>query len=234
MTHYFAIGDCHGMYDQLGDLLDKIKGYATTIPDSERKVLIYLGDLVDRGPESKAVIDRARAGEPEFDETIVLRGNHEEMMINCFGNGNLRDRNLWYHNGGHQTMMSYGDYTDEVLKQDVEWLKTLPYFYQSECGQFFFVHAGIRPGIPIDQQDPNDLVWIRFDFLMDDSDHGPLIVHGHTPQIDPEIMENRVNLDTGAFFYGKLTCGVFSSAAGKELIDTLWVIREPASSIPDL
>jgi serine/threonine protein phosphatase 1 len=142
---------------------------------------------------------------------VCLRGNHEEMLINASMN---RQVTTWLVNGGHDTLDSYGVETAEAIPADhLAWFKNLPLAISD--GKRFFVHAGVEHGIPLDQQDKHAMLWIREPFLSDPRDHGQYIVHGHTPAMTgrPEHLRNRLNLDTGAVFGGRLTAAVFNEEA---------------------
>jgi serine/threonine protein phosphatase 1 len=212
----YAIGDIHGRADLLMETIAHIDD------DLERRpighaVEVYLGDYIDRGPDSKSVIDLLAVRLVQ-NHAVCLRGNHEALM-----EGFLRDpSNLrpWLQLGGMPTLASYGV---ELRREGIEtqtdlhrrfrssfprahqlFLQCLRYSFR--CGDFLFVHAGIRPDTPIDQQDLHDLLWIRHEFLDSAEDHGNFIVHGHTPVPHPDIRHNRVNIDTGAWRTGTLTC----------------------------
>jgi serine/threonine protein phosphatase 1 len=212
----YAVGDIHGRADLLMETIERIDD------DLERRpighaVEVYLGDYIDRGPDSKAVIDLLAVRLVQ-NHAVCLRGNHEDLM-----EGFLRDpANLrsWLNVGGLQTLASYGV---ELSRQSIEteldlhqrFCRCFPRAHQVflqclrdsfRCGDFLFVHAGIRPNIPLEQQDLNDLLWIRDEFLDSDADHGHLVVHGHTPVPHPDIRHNRINIDTGAYWTGTLTC----------------------------
>jgi serine/threonine protein phosphatase 1 len=213
----YAIGDVHGRDDLLLEVFDKIDGYQNALP-SHRPIEIYLGDYVDRGPRSRAVVDRliARRG---VRETIFLSGNHETCVLEF-----LREPGVlgaWRHYGGIETLMSYGlrpslnPSESEQMALAAQFSSGLPAdhldFYQSlslsfTFGDFFFVHAGVRPGVSLAAQDEQDLLWIREEFLFHEERYEKMIVHGHTPVREPEFRANRINIDTGAYATGRLTC----------------------------
>ena len=199
-TIIYVIGDIHGRADLLRKLqntiLDEIKQYS-----DKRKVLVYLGDYIDRGPESKQVINLVRntLDGKVFDEVICLKGNHETFMLDHLnGQG---DDYLWFINGGRETLKSYNDVIPESHKA---FFNNLSLYHEE--GGYLFVHAGIRPGISIEDQQENELLWIRELFLDSEVNHGKLIVHGHTIKKEPQIWYNRIGIDTGAYYYGVLTC----------------------------
>jgi len=195
----FAIGDIHGCSAALHRLLGLCRDYAESSPCR----FVFIGDYIDRGPDSAGAIRTIRA----LDDTVCLMGNHEALLLEALETG---DPSNWLRNGGDRTLESYGVDRPEALPQaDLTWIGALrPCF---DDGLRFFVHAGIAPGIPLDQQDHEALMWIREPFLSSTMDHGRLIVHGHTPQRSglPEMLANRVNIDTGCVYGGTLTAAVF-------------------------
>jgi serine/threonine protein phosphatase 1 len=172
--------------------------------------LIFLGDYIDRGPNSRGVIEYLMAlqqGKPDL--VSCLMGNHEDMLLAAADDSDWEER--WLRNGGLQTLESYGVAdASRIPKAHINWLRALPRFHDD--GQRFFVHAGVHPDRPFDQQDEHDLLWIREPFLSSGKDFGRLIVHGHTPLPTgiPDIHSNRVNLDTAAVYGGPLTAALFS------------------------
>lgn len=216
-TRAYAIGDVHGRLDLLDRLHLAIEEDAATAPES-RKVLVHLGDYVDRGPDSAGVLDRLLEGALPGFEWIVLKGNHEDLMLRFLddpGSGPL-----WMMNGGAETLRSYGfdvDRRDPGLDfRDLrdrfaaalpaahrDFLRSLSLTHRE--GDYLFVHAGIRPGVPLEQQVEEDLIWIRDEFLHCGQDHGYVVVHGHTPVAAPEVRFNRIGIDTGAVWSGVLT-----------------------------
>jgi len=221
-TRIYAIGDIHGRADLLVETIERIDN------DLERRpighsVEVYLGDYVDRGPDTKTVIDLLSVRLVN-NRAVCLRGNHEELM-ECF----LRDPDhleAWSQLGGLATLASYGvvpnpsgetsrDLHDRFCRAfprtHLLFLRCLKPWLG--CGDLLFVHAGIRPGIPFDRQQLNDLIWIRGEFLDSQVDHGKLIVHGHTPVPRPDIRPNRINIDTGAVWSGTLTCIVIEGSS---------------------
>lgn len=208
----YVIGDVHGCHDLLVDALKWIRADRDSRGTPGR--LIMLGDYIDRGPASRQVIETLMHDVDDLDP-IFLRGNHEDMMLRT-----LRDQNPvmaggWYMGGGRRTLESYGWSPADGLnfsmipKEHIDFLASLPLYH--EDADRIYVHAGLRPGIPLEKQDPDELLWIRTPFLCSDAWFGKLVVHGHTPCEDgmPEIMRNRINLDTGAFWTGHLTCAAF-------------------------
>ncbi|MGV3511286.1 MAG: metallophosphoesterase family protein [Novosphingobium sp.] len=211
----YAIGDIHGRIDLFEQLLERIEEDDAARGPAETQ-LILLGDLVDRGPDSRGVVERAMQLMASG-RVRVLAGNHEEMLL-----GSLEDTETLRHflrHGGRETLFSYGltgpEYSRGKLEEIQERaLALIPHdhvaFMQSMenqiiVGDYLFVHAGIRPGVPLDQQTIADLRWIRREFLDHAEPHGHLVVHGHTITDEPVLRPNRIGIDTGAFASGKLT-----------------------------
>lgn len=224
-----AVGDLHGRIDLLKRLGDQLDAVSRDL--SKRLVEIYLGDYIDRGGNASAVIEflahRARLTDREV---ICLKGNHEEMMLAALDS----DKAFlsWLSFGGPTTLVSYGvsppKVQADVRAKRMAFHAALPAhhlaFLQSLTlsharGGFFFVHAGVRPGKPLDQQSPTDLLWIRDRFLASSADFGAVVVHGHTPVPKPQFRPNRIAIDTGAYQSGKLTCLVVTSESVSLLED---------------
>ncbi len=222
MTIY-AIGDIHGDLAQLEQALNRIEA-----DGGADAPLVVLGDLVDRGPASRGVIELLRAGVAAGRDWTVIRGNHDRMFLNFLTDGTIEDANIksglpWSHTrlGGQTTLASYGVTFDDaraladihaetaqaVPADHLQFLQDQPLFH--EAGDLLFVHAGIRPGVPLADQQENDLIWIRDVFLDDPRQHPWLVVHGHTALEAPAHMGNRVNLDSGAAYGRALTSAVF-------------------------
>ena len=210
----YAIGDVHGCIDQLRALHRAIAQDLTGRPVA-KAVLIHLGDYVDRGPDSAAVVRLLAAGPPIPDlPTINLMGNHESMMLDALASGEEEAVGLWLINGGAVTLDSWGV---PHLANPAEWIRWIPerhmlflrgLLLMHQEGPYLFVHAGIRPGVPLDRQTPHDLLWIREPFLSARCDFGAVVVHGHTPMQEPVVRLNRIGIDTGAVMGGALTCAV--------------------------
>lgn len=214
-TRIYAVGDIHGRADLLSEIIGRIDDDIRRRPIAHA-VEVYLGDYIDRGPRSRTVIDLL-AVRLVANRAICLRGNHEAVMEGFLQDPAILD--YWQQLGGMQTLASYGielrNGTETARDLHRSLLGVFPRAhelfmqclrYQFSCGDFLFVHAGIRPGTPIDQQNPNDLIWIRDEFLDSSQDHGHFIVHGHTPVPHADIRHNRINIDTGAWRTGTLTC----------------------------
>ena len=218
----YAIGDIHGCRDLLDRMIEAIRGDLAAHP-VDHALTVTLGDYVDRGPDSRGVVERL-AGNPFPTEYVALKGNHEEMLA-AF----LRDPSAggdWSRNGGLETLHSYGIDVGPMMRGRAcgavaaLFEKALPpahrAFFASlrvclSLGRYFFCHAGVRPGVAFAQQREHDLLWIRDPFLRDRTGFGKIVVHGHTPSLLPEIRPNRINVDTGAFITGRLTCAVLEA-----------------------
>ena len=194
MANIVAIGDVHGSYSLLLETLQPLLGTQAEV--------VFLGDLIDRSPEPDGdikVLDfvHGLAAAPELaglSKVTVLTGNHEQLFLQALETG---DSELWEWNGGNPALLT-------EAKEHVDWLKNLPFYYIK--GDYLFVHAGVRPDVPLEEQTLEDCTWIRDPFL-NVEDHGLpyTIVHGHTIVDYPEIHKHRINIDTGAFHTGRLT-----------------------------
>ena len=216
-TRIYAIGDVHGRADLLAQMFAAIDASLVSHP-VKRPIQILLGDYIDRGPNSREVIDTLIARRRRH-TMVYLRGNHESLATQF-----LREPSVlteWKKVGGLNTLLSYGITSSarDDPKQQHEiaaafrhklppnhraFMQSLPLSFT--CGDFFFTHAGVRPGVPLAEQRERDLLWIREDFLLCEEDFGKVIVHGHTPAKEPDVRPNRINIDTGAFTTGRLTC----------------------------
>jgi diadenosine tetraphosphatase ApaH/serine/threonine PP2A family protein phosphatase len=199
----FVIGDIHGCYDKLVRLLGLCEEYAKGA--SYRPV--FIGDYIDRGPDSRAVLEHVIY--LQHRGAVCLKGNHEEMFSQAMSNPLMEAQ--WMLNGAAETLVNYsGPQWPELLIEHGRWASKLPAYYDD--GQRFFVHAGVNPDYPLSAQPEHDMIWIREPFLSCGRKFERLIVHGHTPSQtgQPEVRENRINLDTGAVYGGPLTAGIFS------------------------
>ncbi len=204
----YAIGDIHGRLDLLDVALDQIAAHGG--PETVKQV-ICLGDYVDRGPDSAGVV--ARLMTREGDGFICLKGNHEAIMVEALG-ATEEDMDFWLNVGGLETLDSYGP-ARAVPPEQVRWMDALPLWWSD--GNRYYVHAGLAPNVPIDEQDEAVLLWIREKFLLAPAEQLPgHVVHGHTPRWRgkpdaalPELLDQRTNLDTGAWLTGVLSVGVF-------------------------
>ena len=213
-TRIYAVGDIHGRDDLLAALLDMIDADAGAWPAAQSR-LVFLGDYVDRGPDSHGVVERLLTGLPPDMPADFLMGNHERLMLDAWADEERFP--LWIGNGGMATQKSYMTASlapdpagadprkTEGLVPPKHWMffETLKLFVT--YGDYLFVHAGIRPGLAIPDQDPHDLMWIREPFLSHQGSLGRMVVHGHTPAATPEFLPHRIGIDTGAVFSGRLT-----------------------------
>ena len=213
----YAVGDIHGRLDLLNSLLAQVEADIAQRP-SARNFIIFLGDLIDRGPDSAAVVERLRTYRTDSASTIFLCGNHEEMFLRLL-EGEAGILSSWLKFGGTQCAESYG--IDPATLRGLDDTSALqmiqakvPHTHRDFLGSFadsfrfgdyVFVHAGIRPGVSLDEQEPSDLRWIRDPFLSDDKEHGFVVVHGHTIVPAVEERRNRIGIDTGAYRSGILT-----------------------------
>lgn len=218
-----AIGDIHGDRRLLDDLLNAIADNPPPAGLTDR--LIFLGDYVDRGPDSAGVLDRVCGLLESRPGTVALKGNHEDLMQRFLSAGETRAFALWMVNGGDATLVSYDVEPPDALDDPIEAARchrdlagALPTSHRrlldtapaiSRHGDYAFVHAGVRPGVPLEEQRVEEMLWIRDAFLASDAEFGARIVHGHTPAPAPEPHDNRVGLDTGAGKGGYLTAGLF-------------------------
>ncbi|MGY3499903.1 metallophosphoesterase family protein [Bradyrhizobium sp. USDA 4471] len=212
----YAISDVHGCADLLQQMFKVIDRDLTTI-GSRRALHIFLGDYIDRGPDSKRTIELLIERGLKH-ESVFLRGNHEAFLLDV-----LQDParlNEWRQFGGLQTLTSYGlrpslnphpAEQEELIQRLAQAIPPhhMKFFHglrpRFVCGDFFFVHAGVKPGVALGSQQEQDLLWIREEFLESKQNFGKYIVHGHTPVQQPDIRPNRVNIDTGAYATGNLT-----------------------------
>jgi serine/threonine protein phosphatase 1 len=221
-TRIYAVGDIHGRFDLLEELYATIRRDAAQSTAVARTVEIFVGDYVDRGPQSREVIEWLIEAPPLAGERICLMGNHEDMMLAALTDSVALSN--WLYNGAGETLLSYRVPVSRIghlaeLQQVLR--ETLPEAHRDflgglgryvRIGPYLFVHAGIRPGRKLEEQDPEDLIWIREPFLNSDADFGAIVVHGHTPVPRPDIRSNRINIDTGAVFTGRLTCLVLEGS----------------------
>lgn len=193
----FVIGDVHGCLGMLQRLMERIAW------DPERDRLIFLGDYIDRGEDSRGVIDFILRLAAESDRVDCLLGNHESIFLDYLSG--LEPR-TFLENGGKSTLGSYGisDGRKEIPHSHMKFLQTLNPFLELE--EYFIVHAGMRPGVSIERQTVDDLVWIRDPFIFSEYDFGKRVIFGHTPFSQPLIMDNKIGLDTGAVYGNRLTC----------------------------
>jgi serine/threonine protein phosphatase 1 len=213
----YAVGDVHGRLDLLNELLDAIERDLAARPP-RKTLLIFLGDLIDRGPDSKAVVERLRTYRNPLVKTYFLAGNHEEVLLRLLA-GERGILASWLKYGGSEFLASYGiDPRSLAARSErsalAEFQEAVPSEHARFIGSFadtlsfgdyLFVHAGIRPGLDLSLQSQTDLRWIRSPFLEDESDHGRIVVHGHSISDGVEWRSNRIGIDTGAYRTGVLT-----------------------------
>lgn len=208
MSLTYAVGDIHGSLRKLRNLILRCKQHASGRP----MTFVFLGDYIDRGPESSGVVRYVIDLQSLLRERVIaLKGNHEAFALGVIDGTTLADH--WLSQGGAETLQSYGvKSARELPREHVDWMRSLQLSYDD--GRRFFVHAGIDPDKPLNAQDDKDLLWIREPFLSSGRDYGRLVVHGHTPVATgvPDLRGNRLNLDTGAVFGGPLTAAVFTGA----------------------
>ena len=217
----YAVGDIHGRVDLLTQLHEHILEHHRLLHAGVPGEIIHLGDYIDGGAHSIDVVDLLMRGFDDMSNTCLL-GNHEAMMLDCLETDNRDVWYTWLTNGGDQTLDSlgislrHGGYDPTQLsgalgKERILWLRSRPLYRIVD--PYLFVHAGIAPGIPIEQQNPKDLLWIRTRFLESREDHGHIVVHGHTPGDDPVTRPNRICVDTGATSNGQLTAVVLAGSS---------------------
>ncbi|MBM3570580.1 MAG: serine/threonine protein phosphatase [Alphaproteobacteria bacterium] len=217
----YAIGDVHGRADLMVRLQDKIAKDLDRRPVT-KATLVLLGDLIDRGPDSRGVVERAMAGLAGC-QTVVLMGNHERLMLDSLAGG-VGEEELWLMNGGDATLASYrverAAALDRVLPAEHRnFLAGLALHHRA--GDYVFVHAGLRPDRLLAEQDPHDLMWIREPFLLaKDLAEAAVVVHGHSVFPRVEFGRQRIGIDTGAYFSGRLSCLVLEEDR-RFVLDTL-------------
>jgi serine/threonine protein phosphatase 1 len=218
----YVVGDIHGRADLLDELFSLIDADLVR-HKSARAVHVFLGDYIDRGEFSRGTIDRLiQRGSTH--ECVFLKGNHELIAVGC-----LTDKAsipTWIRLGGAQTLLSYGvrpslrltpselgaiqiGFQNALPRAHLQFLARLQ--VQFSVGDYFFAHAGVKPGVPLSKQKEKDLLWIRDEFLSSTRSYGKIVVHGHTPTIEVEFRTNRINIDTGAYLTNRLTCLVLEN-----------------------
>ncbi|MEM8740742.1 MAG: metallophosphoesterase family protein [Pseudomonadota bacterium] len=235
----YALGDIHGCLAELDAVYAGIHADLARDPHPD-PVIVHVGDYIDRGPDSRGVIDRLIDWDMPA-ERICLAGNHDDLMLKFLDDPHgIWCRFHWLEDplGGRATLASYGieSYAQPaeaaaaaaqsaVPQAHLAFLRGLP--RSARIGSYFFAHAGVRPGKPLDAQDPEDLIWIRGEFLTSRAEHGAIIVHGHTPVEAPDLRWNRINIDTGCVFGRRLTCLVLEG-------DGIWTLDPGGRQARDL
>ena len=219
----YAVGDIHGRLDLLDRVLQAIEVDLRERPVADH-LLIFLGDYIDRGPDSAGVLDRLIEIRSHH-QTICLKGNHEALLLEALAQPSSLE--AWTAVGGLSTLMSYGfnpqgsldaekaqalvsSFVEALPPAHRDFLTALSLTY--EIDDYFFVHAGVKPKVALAAQREDDLIWIRDEFLLHERPFDKYIVHGHTPMREPDVRSNRMNIDTGAFATSKLTCVAFEGS----------------------
>ena len=193
----YAIGDIHGCKEPLEKLIE-------TLPFQEEDTIVFLGDYIDRGKNSKKVIETLMKFQKKHTNTIFIKGNHEWMFYEFYQNRNPDMWNLWEMNGASSTLKSYGG-IENIPKEHVEFIKNTKIYHIQD--KYFFVHAGVKPNKPLPEQETKDLLWIRDEFIYSKAPlSGYTIVFGHTPMERPLIEDDKIGIDTGCIYGGFLTC----------------------------
>ena len=216
-TLVYCVGDIHGRDDLLREIAERVEVDMKT-RSFDHAVTVFLGDYIDRGPGSKRVVEQLATGEWPT-SIIALAGNHEDFLLTFLDDAGFLA--FWRSQGGLETLHSYGvDVGPAMAGRDFEEVQAaftarFPEHHRhflgalkvsASIGDYFFCHAGVRPGVALDRQNRDDLLNIREPFISSEGEYGKLVVHGHTPAVDPEIRPNRIGIDTAAFASGRLTC----------------------------
>ena len=200
MNNIFAVGDIHGQFDMLSKLMDKVD------IDYGSDTLVFLGDYIDRGPDSFQVVDYLVDLKKRHSGIVFLKGNHEEMFDNYLAG---QDRLTFLYNGGQQTLDSYmlrprESETPLIPAEHLDFFRSLRLYHETDG--YIFVHAGLKKRVSLDKQRPEDLLWIRKKFIETNYNFGKPVVFGHTPLPEPLLQRNKIGIDTGAVYGNKLTC----------------------------
>jgi len=200
MGKIFAIGDIHGCFDKLHTLMALLE------VNKKKDVLIFLGDYIDRGPQSVDVVEYLIHLSQNGYHTVFLKGNHEAMLQDYLSG---QDKTFFLLSGGTETLDSYRKHIDRFQKlimppSHIEFFQSLCLFYETDS--YIFVHAGLVPRVPLNQQQEKDLLWIRDPFIHSTYNFGKTVIFGHTPFKEPFVTKNKIGIDTGAFYGNKLTC----------------------------
>lgn len=229
-TRVYAVGDIHGELGPLAGLMAAVRRDALC-GDAERRVLVFLGDYVDRGLQSREVIDFLLEDPAPGFETVFLKGNHEAWVLAFLDDAGVGRQ--WLDGGGQGTLLSYGvalppgpRNADSLESLRESFARALPDAHRDFLdglaalhveGDYAFVHAGVRPGTALAEQQEEDLLWGPDEFMNDANDYGKIIVHGHTFAPEPVVARNRIGIDTGAYATGRLTCLVLEGTSRRFL-----------------
>jgi serine/threonine protein phosphatase 1 len=203
MNKIFAIGDIHGCLNPLRALIKSLTA------DRQNDTLLFIGDYIDRGSSSPEVVDYVIGLSEEFRKVVYLLGNHEKMLLRYLDG---IEKEMYLFNGGAATLLAYGlpctaappDVKAKIPVDHLHFFRSLLPYYETE--DYIFVHAGLAPGLALSEQSVHDLLWVRQDFIDSDYDFGKRVIFGHTPLAQPLIMPNKIGIDTGAVYGGRLTC----------------------------
>ena len=203
MKKIFAIGDIHGCFDQLQELILSID------IDRQNDTLLFIGDYIDRGTAGREVVDYVIKLRREFSNIVFLLGNHEHMLLRYLEG---IDEEMYLYNGGNVTLSDYhilrfdppNTRKGKIPEEHLHFFQSLLPYYETK--NYIFVHAGLKPGLPPGEQPVHNLLWVRQEFIYSDYNFGKLVIFGHTRLSHPLIMPNKIGIDTGAVYGGKLTC----------------------------
>lgn len=216
MKKLFALGDIHGHFKELSQVMNVLVSEGGLQPESD--TVVFLGDYVDGGPATKQVVDQLISWQEQYPHWVFLKGNHEDMMLDAlvYNNRKYGFYDMWWGQGGKATAHSYLPQSASLFQRAImqpkefvptyhlEWLNTRPMTYEQDG--YIFVHAGFAPGIGLEGQSENDMLWIRERFVTSDWDFdGKRVVFGHTPFKEPLVMPNKIGIDTMFHNFGKVT-----------------------------
>lgn len=215
MSKTYVVPDLHGRYDLLQNFLSG--------PYDWKSKIVFLGDYIDRGPDSRAVLQKVRDLVNDG-LAVALKGNHEDMMVKASWSRGGSTLYHWLDNGGYATMLCYKDYEDEALHFDTDWVASLPIVHSD--AHRVYVHGWVNEALPLDKQLPQEVLWGRYGRGEEGGYNGKHVVHGHTPRKSVELFTGRTNLDIGAVFLGVLAVGVFDDDTPGGPIEILHVSND--------